>query len=73
MEYKNSEHQFIDFFKMIKQLSIVALGLFVFGCSSSKKTISFSKNQVIAHRGAWKKNGFPQNSIASLDYAIALK
>ncbi len=58
---------------MIKLISILALGLFVFGCSSSKKTITFSKNQVIAHRGAWKKKGFPQNSIASLHQAIALK
>ena len=73
MEYKNSGYQFLDSFNMIKQISILALGLFVFGCSSSKKTITFSKNQVIAHRGAWKKKGFPQNSIASLHQAIALK
>ncbi len=47
------------------------------GCSSAKKTVSnkivFAKNSVIAHRGAWKKNRFPQNSIASLKQAIALK
>ncbi|MBY0245379.1 MAG: glycerophosphodiester phosphodiesterase [Sphingobacteriaceae bacterium] len=30
------------------------------------------KNQVIAHRGAWKKNNLPQNSIASLKEAIRL-
>ncbi|MCX6194264.1 MAG: hypothetical protein NTX34_07265, partial [Cytophagales bacterium] len=24
------------------------------------------KNNVVAHRGAWKKNKFPENSIASL-------
>ncbi|HQG57143.1 MAG TPA: glycerophosphodiester phosphodiesterase family protein, partial [Bacteroidales bacterium] len=29
--------------------------------------------KVIAHRGAWKKNGHPQNSIASLRNAIELK
>lgn len=29
-------------------------------------------NQVIAHRGAWKTKGFPQNSIASLHEAIRL-
>lgn len=28
--------------------------------------------QIIAHRGAWKKNGLPQNSIASLRNAIEL-
>ena len=29
-------------------------------------------NPVVAHRGAWKKNGLPENSIASLNQAIAL-
>jgi len=33
---------------------------------------SFHKNKVIAHRGAWKANGNPQNSLASLNQAIAL-
>lgn len=32
----------------------------------------FANNPVIAHRGAWKAKGFPQNSIASLKQAIAL-
>ncbi|WP_257669597.1 glycerophosphodiester phosphodiesterase [Parapedobacter tibetensis] len=32
----------------------------------------FIKNQAIAHRGAWKADNFPQNSIASLHRAIAL-
>lgn len=32
----------------------------------------FIKNKVIAHRGAWKKKLFPENSIASLKQAIAL-
>ncbi|WP_290508134.1 glycerophosphodiester phosphodiesterase family protein [Algoriphagus sp.] len=32
----------------------------------------FIKNKVIAHRGAWKNNAFPQNSIASLREAIRL-
>ncbi|MEO9070069.1 MAG: glycerophosphodiester phosphodiesterase family protein, partial [Ginsengibacter sp.] len=32
----------------------------------------FNNNKVIAHRGAWKKAGLPQNSIASLKAAIAL-
>jgi len=34
--------------------------------------MKFAHSQVIAHRGAWKNNGFPQNSIASLKAAIAL-
>ena len=38
--------------------------------SSPKKT--FLKNQVIAHRGAWKNTGASENSVASLKAAIAL-
>ena len=38
-----------------------------------KETISFANNPVIAHRGAWKTNNLPQNSIASLKQAITLK
>jgi len=32
----------------------------------------FADNVVVAHRGAWKSNNFPQNSIASLKQAITL-
>ncbi|MBK6936017.1 MAG: glycerophosphodiester phosphodiesterase [Chitinophagaceae bacterium] len=32
----------------------------------------FANNTVVAHRGAWKQNNLPQNSIASLKQAIAL-
>lgn len=32
----------------------------------------FAENPVIAHRGAWKKSGVPENSIASLKEAIRL-
>ncbi len=44
------------------------------GCSSINKamTPSFAPNVVVAHRGAFKKNGFPENSIASLKEAIRL-
>ncbi|NCQ58843.1 MAG: family 16 glycosylhydrolase [Flavobacteriales bacterium] len=38
----------------------------------SNKVI-FANNNVIAHRGAWKKLGFPENSIASLKHAIELQ
>ncbi len=33
---------------------------------------NFHQNQAIAHRGAWKNTGAPQNSIASLKAAISL-
>ena len=33
---------------------------------------SFHQNKVIAHRGAWKAQAHPQNSIASLQEAVAL-
>lgn len=40
----------------------------------AQKTInSWNNNKVIAHRGAWKLNNFPENSIASLKQAIKLK
>lgn len=39
------------------------------GCTLNRS----HKNIVIAHRGAWKTGQLPQNSIASLNQAIALK
>lgn len=33
---------------------------------------SFHQNKVIAHRGAWKANNHPQNTIASLQEAVAI-
>ncbi len=51
-------------------------------CNTSKNTAnntsdriqnSLAGNSIIAHRGAWKKNNLPENSIASLKQAIALK
>lgn len=51
--------------------------LVYFSCTSTKKNVtnpvSFASNVVVAHRGAWKKNNLPENSIASLKQAIALK
>lgn len=41
-------------------------------CSSSAR-VSFTDNKTIAHRGAWKMDTLPQNSIASLRKAIELK
>jgi glycerophosphoryl diester phosphodiesterase len=40
--------------------------------TSQKEENEFITNGVIAHRGAWKNNSLPQNSIASLDQAIRL-
>ncbi|HUH26994.1 glycerophosphodiester phosphodiesterase family protein [Gelidibacter sp.] len=43
-------------------------------CKSTQVESSgvIAKNPVIAHRGAWKAENLPQNSIASLKHAIAL-
>lgn len=58
----------------MKQLSVAILLLTMFTNSviAQKKITSWNKNQVIAHRGAWKKNNLPENSIASLKEAIRL-
>lgn len=37
-----------------------------------KKPMKFANNNVVAHRGAFKAHGFPENSIASLQEAIRL-
>ena len=38
----------------------------------NQTSMTFATNQVIAHRGAWKNKNLPENSIASLNAAIAL-
>ncbi|NBX12167.1 MAG: glycerophosphodiester phosphodiesterase, partial [Chitinophagaceae bacterium] len=50
--------------KKYKQLIGVALCILMLtACSLTKKSaMSFSSNAVIAHRGAFKKNNFPENS-----------
>jgi glycerophosphoryl diester phosphodiesterase len=52
------------------------LFLLLISCGASKNakknTKGFAKNIVVAHRGAWKKNNLPENSIASLKEAIRL-
>lgn len=55
----------------MKRVLISSLMIFVFSASFAQK-FNWNKNQVIAHRGAWKKNNFPQNSIASLNEAVRL-
>ncbi|WEK19321.1 MAG: glycerophosphodiester phosphodiesterase family protein [Candidatus Pedobacter colombiensis] len=56
-------------------LIIILMVVTLNGAFAQKKTNSFktwNKNLVIAHRGAWKKNAFPENSIASLNEAIRI-
>ena len=58
----------------MKQLIIFALILTMFvTVVDAQKTINtWNNNQVVAHRGAWKKNNLPENSIASLKQAFKL-
>lgn len=62
---------------------ILSCVFFLSSCSSQEdlvdkplivmsKTI-VAKNSIVAHRGAWKKNNLPQNSIAALREAIRLQ
>lgn len=41
--------------------------------SRKTKGAGFAANKVIAHRGAWKHTGAPQNSLASLKAAMAME
>lgn len=40
--------------------------------ASFAQKFNWNKNQIIAHRGAWKKNKFPENSIAALNEAVRI-
>jgi len=56
-------------------LALLAL-IIMAACATSKENIAndrFAPNRVIAHRGAFKKNSYPENSIAALREAIRLK
>ncbi len=52
--------------------NILLLLLIMLMFLGSCKPKTFISNKVIAHRGAWKMSDLPQNSIASLEKAIAL-
>lgn len=55
-------------------LLIISALLAVFGFAGNSPTkASFAQNPIVAHRGAWKQNNLPQNSIASLKHAIDIK
>lgn len=45
----------------------------LFGQIEKPKYKVVTKNIVVCHRGAWKKNALPENSIASLKHAIEMK
>ncbi len=55
----------------MKKLVLVFLGSLIVSCGSGPKS-NFHDNIVVAHRGAWKANSLPQNSIASLRQAVAI-
>lgn len=55
--------------KQILWNACLLLGACVF---AKAQPMQFANNQVVAHRGAFKSNGFPENSIASLKEAIRL-
>ena len=58
---------------MNKKLFVSILALMIAGTTLAQKQIkSWNKNLVIAHRGAWKTQGLPENSIASLKEAIRI-
>lgn len=58
---------------MYKKLFVSILALMIAGTTFAQKQIkSWNKNLVIAHRGAWKTQGLPENSIASLNEAIRI-
>nr|WP_121269994.1 glycerophosphodiester phosphodiesterase family protein [Pedobacter schmidteae] len=53
-------------------LIIILMVVTLNGAFAQKKAKTWSKNEVIAHRGAWKAKGLPENSIASLNEAVRL-
>ncbi len=62
----------------IKKAYVLFTVIILFGCSSSKQAITANTtssgftNKVVAHRGAFRNTGVPENSIASLKAAIQL-
>lgn len=53
---------------------ILVYSFFFFSCNASRQQVPpvFHPNKAVAHRGAFKKNGYPENSIASLKEAIRI-
>ncbi|RZM24491.1 MAG: glycerophosphodiester phosphodiesterase [Pedobacter sp.] len=58
----------------MKKAHFLILLLLLQGCNVLHKDVSKKKEDgVIAHRGAWRSGKLPQNSVAALQSAIALK
>lgn len=58
---------------MNKRFFVAILAIMITGTALAQKQIkSWNKNQVIAHRGAFKTQNLPENSIASLKEAIRI-
>lgn len=57
---------------MNKHVISLFLAFWTLSFSYFSKAQSFHNNKIVAHRGAWKNTGAPQNSIASLENAIKL-
>jgi len=55
----------------MKKISLLLFLMFLISQASLAQS-TFHQNKIIAHRGAWKANGLPQNSIASLREAVRL-
>ncbi len=58
----------------MKSILLSSLVLLMTSCKTAQTVnqISFAENPVVAHRGAWKANNLPENSIAALKEAIRL-
>ena len=58
----------------MKAIFLLSVLMFAYSCSTMKHSAkdSFAPNKVVAHRGAFKQNSFPENSIASLRETIRL-
>ena len=59
----------------MKRILFYLILIFFIACTPTQKLsrIQFASNLAIAHRGAFKKNNFPENSIAALREAIRLQ
>jgi beta-glucanase (GH16 family) len=57
---------------MNKKTSLLLLFTITFLSTQLVNAQPFHSNKIVAHRGAWKNTGAPQNSIASLENAIKL-
>ena len=54
-------------------MAIFIVAMAITSVKAQKLKNTWNKNIVIAHRGAWKKNNLPENSIAALKQAFKLK